>query len=137
MSSAKTHIQSIVSAVEELGYTFTDEYFDFETTPASGNDKVYRLEAQTGEVTGLTGNRVEKRKNFDFWVAYKLQESSNRQQDVYNVLDAKETLEDDIFLALSGVQVRILQNIMSAIKNDYIIVKCSGQVIYWREITAS
>lgn len=137
MSSAKTHIQSIVTAVEGLGYTFTDEFFDFDTYPTSGSNNIYRLESQTIDITGLSGSRVEKRKNFDLYIAFKLQAASDRKQDTYNVLDAKEALEDAVFQALTGIQVRILENHMSPIKSDYILVKLTGQVTYWRDITTS
>ncbi|MCP5107853.1 MAG: hypothetical protein GY950_30980 [bacterium] len=135
MSAAKTHIQSIIGAVETLGYTFTDEYFDFDTVPASGDDDVYRVEGKTGEVGSISGNRVEKRKEFAFWFAFKLASGSNRKQDFYDVLDAQEDMEDEIFEALTGIQVKIIENIMSAIKSDYIIVKLTGEVIYWRDLT--
>ncbi len=136
MSSAKTHIQSIISAVENLGYTFTDEFFDFDNFPTSGDDEVYRIEAKTGEISGLSGSRVEKKKTFDIWIAFKLAAESNRKQDVYDVLDAKEALEDDIIQAISGIQVKILEDIMSPIKNDYILVKLTGELIYWRDLSA-
>jgi hypothetical protein len=136
MSSAKTHIQSIVSAVENLGYTFTDEFFDFDNFPTSGDDEVYRIEAKTGEISGLSGSRVEKKKTFDIRIAFKLAAESNRKQDVYDVLDAKEALEDDIIQAISGIQVKILEDIMSPIKNDYILVKLTGELIYWRDLSA-
>jgi hypothetical protein len=136
MSSAKTHIQSIVSAVENLGYTFTDEFFDFDNFPTSGDDEVYRIEAKTGEISGLSGSRVEKKKTFDTWIAFKLAAESNRKQDVYDVLEAKEALEDDIIQAISGIQVKILEDIMSPIKNDYILVKLTGELIYWRDLSA-
>lgn len=134
MSSAKTYIQSIIGAVENLGYTFTDEFFDFDNFPTSGDDEVYRIEAKTGEISGLSGSRVEKKKIFDIWIAFKLAAESNRKQDVYDVLDAKEALEDDIIQAISGIQVKILEDIMSPIKNDYILVKLTGELIYWRDI---
>lgn len=135
MSSAKTHMQDIITAVEALNYTFTDEFFDFDTVPASGDDNVYRIEAQTKELGSLSGSRVEKPKGFDIWLAYKLATGSNRKQDFYDVLDAKEALEDDILQATTSVQVKILENLMSAIKSDYIIVKLSGELIYWRDLT--
>lgn len=135
MSSAKIHIQGIIGAVENLGYTFTDEFFDFDSYPTSGDDKVYRLETQTGEITGLSGRRVEKKMNFDIWTAFKLDAAGNRKQDTYDVLDAREALEDDILQAVSDIQVKITQNVMSPIKNDYILVKLSGQLIYWRDVS--
>lgn len=134
MSSAKTHMQDIITAIEALSYTFTDEYFDFDTVPVSGDDNVYRVEAQTKELGSLSGSRVEKPKGFDIWVAFKLASGSNRKQDFYDVLDAKEALEDDILQA-TNVQVKIIENLMSAIKSDYIIVKLSGEVIYWRDLS--
>jgi hypothetical protein len=136
MSSAKTHIQSIISAVENLGYTFTDEFFDFDNFPTSSDDEVYRIEAKTGESSGLSGNRVEKKKTFDIWIAFKLAPESNRKQDVYDVLDAKEALEDDVIQAISGIQVKIIEDIMSPIKNDYILIKLTGEFIYWRDLSA-
>lgn len=135
MSSAKSHIQTIVSTVETLGYTFTDEFFDMDNYPTSGSNKLYRIESKTAEVTGISGNRVEKRKEFTLWIAFKLVVASDRKQDTYNVVDAKETLEDDIFKAFSGVQVRLLENQQSAIKDDYILVKLTGDFIYWRDLT--
>ena len=135
MSSAKTYMQSIIAAVENEGYTFTDEFFDFDNVPTSGDDEVYRIEAKTGEISGLSGSRVEKRKAFDIWIAFKLASGSNRKQDTYDVLDAKEALEDDILQAISGIQVKILEDIMSPIKSDYILVKRTGELIYWRDLS--
>jgi hypothetical protein len=135
MSSAKTHIQSIVGGIETLGYTFTDEFFDFDSFPTSGNDNIYRIEAKTSGVTGMAGSRVEKSKFFDLWFAFKLETSSDRKQDTYDVLDAKEAIEDKIFEVLAGVHVKIQENIMSAIKSDYILVKLTGEFIYWRDLT--
>lgn len=136
MSSAKTYIQSIVGGIEALGYTFTDEFFDFDNFPTSGDDNVYRVEAKTGGVNGMAGSRVEKSKFFDFWFAFKLAAESNRKSDTYDVLDAKEAIEDKIFEVLAGVHVKIHENIMSAIKSDYILVKLTGEFIYWRDLTA-
>jgi hypothetical protein len=135
MSSAKSHITSIITAVEALGYVFTDEYFDFETVPTSGDDEVYRIEAKTSELGGQTGSRVEKRKAFDIWIAFKLLTGSNRKQDFYDVLDAKEDLEDAVLQATSAVQVQVIEHTMSAVISDYIIVKLSGEVVYWRDLT--
>lgn len=135
MSSAKTYIQSIVGGIEALGYTFTDEFFDFDNFPTSGDDDVYRIETRTGGVTGLSGSRVEKSKFFDIWFAFKLATGSDRKQDTYNVVDAKEAVEDKIFDVLTGVQVKIHENIQSAIKSDYILVKLTGEFIYWRDLT--
>jgi hypothetical protein len=128
-------MQDIITAVEALNYTFTDEFFDFETVPVSGSDKIYRMETRTGELGSLSGSRVEKPKAFDIWVAFKLASGSNRKQDFYNVLDAKEDLEDDVLQATTSVQVKIIENSMSAVISDYIIVKLSGEVIYWRDLT--
>lgn len=134
-SSAKSYVETIVGVVETLGYSFTDEYFDVDAFPTSGDNKVYRLEAATELVSGMSGNRVEKRKAFDIWIAFKLSSTGDRKQETYNVLDAKEALEDEIFKALKGVQVNIVENTMSGIKSDYILVKLSGQVVYWRDLT--
>ncbi len=134
MSSANTHMLAILNAVEGLGYTFTDEYFDFDTLPVSGDNNVYRVSAKTGPLGSMTGNRVEKTNGFEIHVAFKLQTSSDRKQDFYNVLDAKEALEDAIVLASSAVQVRIIENAMSGIKNDYILLKLTGDVIYWSDL---
>lgn len=133
MGSAKTYIQTIITAVENLGYTFTDEFFDFDTVPSSSSDKIYRIEAMTREIGGLSGQRAEKKKGFDIWIAFKLASGSDRKQDFYNVLDAQEAIEDDILQSISDIQLKIITDIMSAIKSDYIIVKCSGEYIYWRD----
>jgi len=135
MSAAKTHIQSIVTAVESLGYVFTDEFFDFETVPVSGDDEVYRLQAGAGELGNSTGSRLEKQKSFDIWVAFKLLPASDRKLDFYDVLDAVEDLEDAILQADAAVEVRIVENTVSAVISDYIIVKLSGELIYWRDLT--
>ncbi|MCP5046982.1 MAG: hypothetical protein GY940_07400 [bacterium] len=135
MSSAKTHMTDIVTAVEALGYVFTDEFFDFETVPASGDDEVYRLECKTAALGGMSGNRVEKTQEFTIWVAFKLAVASNRKQDFYDVLDAKEDLEDDVLQAPTDIQVTIVENIISPVISDYLIVKLTGQFLYWRDLT--
>ncbi len=136
MSSTKTHIQSIVSVVEDLGYTFTDEYFDFETFPTSGDNEVYRVEVNTREVYDMSGNRAEKKKRFDLWIAFKLAVGSDRKQDIYNILDAEDELEDEIMQALSDAQLKIVENLMSGIQNDYVIIKLTGDIIFWGTLTA-
>ncbi len=135
MSSAKTHIQAIITAVEALGYDFTDEFFDFETVPVSGDDEVYRIVAKTVETGSMSGSRVEKRKEFDIWVAFKLAPASDRKLDFYDVLDAKEDLEDAVLQATSAVQVGVVEDTMSAVISDYIIVKLTGELVYWRDLT--
>ena len=135
MSTAKTHIQDVITAVETLGYVFTDEFFDFETVPVSGADEVYRIEAKTSELGSLSGNRVEKKKSFDLWAAFKLAPASNRKLDFFDVLDAKEDLEDVVLKSTDSVQVRVIENSMSAVISDYIIVKLTGEIIYWRDLT--
>ena len=134
MSSAKTYMTQVISAIETLGYVFTDEFFDFETVPASGDDEVYRLEAKTAAMGSMSGSRVEKIKEFYVWVAFKLAVASDRKQDFYDVLDAKDDLEDDILNATSDVQITITENIMSGVISDYIIVKLTGQILYWRDL---
>jgi len=135
MSTAKTHIQDVVTAVETLGYIFTDEYFDLETVPVSGSDEIYRMEAKTIDMGSLSGSRVEKKKGFDLWIAFKLAPASNRQLDFYDVLDAKEDLEDAVLKSNSSVQVKVVENTMSPVVSDYIMVKLSGEIIYWRDLT--
>ncbi len=137
MSSAKTHIQSIINAVENLGYTYTDEYFDFNTYPTSGNNNIYRTETKTRETIGQPGKRVEKKKRFYIWVAFKLETGSNRKQDFYNVLDAVEDLEDQIMQALTDIEVKFVENSQFAIKNDYIVVKLIAEFVYWRDLTSA
>ncbi len=134
MSSAKTHMTKVITAIETLGYVFTDEFFDFETVPASGDDEVYRLEAKTGSMGSMSGSRVEKLKEFYVWIAFKLAPASDRKQDFYDVLDAKDDLEDEILNSTSEVQVTVTEDIMSAVISDYIIVKLTGQILYWRDL---
>jgi hypothetical protein len=136
MSSAKTHIQSIINAVENLGYTYTDEFFDFNTYPTSGNNEIYRTETKTREAIGQPGKRVEKRKRFYIWVAFKLETGSDRKQDFYNAVDAVEDLEDQILQALIDIEVKFVENSQFAIKNDYIVVKLIGEFVYWRDLTS-
>ena len=148
MSTAKTHIQEVITEVETLGYVFTDEYFDFWTVPASGSDEIYRMEAKTHDMGSLSGNpvsgstdpvsgstdQVEKKKSFDLWVAFKLAPASNRKMDFYDVLDAKEDLEDAVLKSSSSVQVKVVENTMSPVIKDYIIVKLTGEIIYRRNL---
>ncbi len=134
MSSAMTHMTDILATVEELGYVFTDEYFDFNTVPDSGDDEIYRLECKTGALGSLSGSRVEKTKEFHLWIAFKLAPAGNRKQDFYDVLDAKEDLEDSILQATTTIRVTIGENRMSPIINDYVIVKLTGQLNYWRDL---
>ncbi len=135
MSSAKMHMKAITNAVEALGYVFTDEYFDFETIPVSGHDEVYRVEARTGELGSMSGSRVQKTKHFDIWVAFRLLKDGKKKEDFYDILDAKEDLEDTVLQATSLVLVQVEGNVMSAVKDEYIIVKLTGSLIYWRDLS--
>jgi len=128
-------MQTILNVVEDLGYQFTTEYFDFDIIPSSGEDNLYRVEAKTAMVSGLSRNRVEKRKQFDLWFAYKQYSTGNSALDFFDVLEAKEDLEDDLIKALKDSQVAIIENTMSAVREQYIIVKLTGAFIYWRDVT--
>jgi hypothetical protein len=135
MSSAKTHIQSILDAVDTLGYTFTDEFFDFDAYPTSGNDKIYRIETKTRETIDQSGKRVEKKKRFYIWVAFKLETGSNRKQDFLNVLDANEALEDEIIKSFTDMEIKYVGNSQFAIRSNYTVIKLVGEFVYWRDLT--
>lgn len=129
MSETKGYLGQIVTKVDTLGYTFTDEFFNFDTVPASGTDNLYRAIVDTMDVEGYAGQRIEKSKRFTLWFAVK-PGGADKKAKFYGVLDKIDAIEDALLSTMSNVQLNVNSVHMSPLKSSYVIFKVKGEVIY-------
>jgi hypothetical protein len=135
MSDTRTEVGKLITAIEALGYSMSDDMFDFDAVPSSKMNKAYRLEVGTAEVLDLSGRRVEKRKTVDVWAAFKVTAKGDRKDAFLDVLDAQETIEDELLDALTNLPSGIGDGTMSKYVQNYIVVHTVYRFTYWRDLT--
>ncbi len=135
MSDTRTHVEAIMTAVEGLGYSLSDDQFDFDAVPSSKMDKVYRLEVGTGEITDVSGRRVEKRKTVDLWAAFKLTAKGDRKDTFLDVLDAQEAVEDELMDTLTTLPLKVDDGALAEYVQNYIVLHVAFTFTYWRDLT--
>ncbi len=129
MSETKGYLGQIITSIDTLGYTFTDEFFNFENVPASGSDNLYRAIVDTMDVAGYAGQRIEKSKRFTLWFAVK-PSGADKKAQFYGVLDKVDGIEDALLTSMSNVQLNVNSVHMSPLKSGYVVLKVKGEVIY-------
>lgn len=135
MSDTRTHIEALMTAVEALGYSLSDDQFDFEAVPSSKMNKIYRLEVGTPEVIEVSGNRVEKRKGVDLWAAYRVTAKGDRKDAFLDVLDYQEAIEDAVLGAITTQPLNIDESSLAKYVENYIILHVSFTFTLWRDLT--
>lgn len=135
MSDTRTEVGKLITAIEALGYSMSDDMFDFDAVPSSKMNKAYRLEVGTAEIIDLSGRRVEKRKTVEVWMAYKLTAKGDRKDAFLDVLDAQETVEDELLDSLSALPLTVNDGAMSKYVQNYIILHVGFSFTYWRDLT--
>jgi len=134
MSSQSTHVGSVITAIDALGYKLSGDMFDFDAVPSSVANKAYRWEISTDEVRELSGSRVEKDKTLELWMAYSLTAGGDRKVAVMAMLDLIETVEDTLLNTLTTIPNIVLKTTMSKVVENYIVFNVGLSFTYWREI---
>ena len=136
-NNTRDFVVAFQDAIELLGYTLSDDMFDFDAVPASKIDKAYRIEVETDGMSELTGLRIEKTKRMTVWVAYKVTAKGDREEAFLDILDLIEGIEDEFLSTVAGINYpsTIEQSTMSKYVNNYIMLRFVGVFTYWRTIT--
>jgi len=91
-------IKDIKNAVEArmvaLGFSQSDEMFDFDSEPDSQMDKLFRVEIEMEENNYYSGNQSNPLDNIIIWVAYKTKRNERTVGDT--ALDDREAIEVDL-----------------------------------------
>ena len=135
MSDTRTEVGKLITAIEALGYTMSDDMFDFDAVPSSKMNKAYRLEVGTAEILDVSGRRVEKRKTVDVWTAYRVTAKGDRKDAFLDVLDAQELVEDELLDALTNLPSGVGSGTASKYVQNYIVVHTVFSFTYWRDLT--
>jgi len=134
MSAASEHVGTVLTAIDGLGYTLAKDNFDFDAVPGSIQDKAYRWELSTDEISELSGDRVEKHKTLDLWLAYKLTAGGNRKAAVLAMIDSAEAVEDKLLKTLTALPGMVEKNVMSKYVQNYIVFNVGFNFTYWRDL---
>lgn len=134
MSAQSTHVGTVIIAIDGLGYTLSKDNFDFDAVPASIQDKTYRWQIETGRVNELSGNRVEKEKVLNIWLAYRLTAGGNRKTATLAMLDNIEAIEDELLKTLTTLPSMVGATVMSKYVENYIVFQVTFNFTYWRDL---
>jgi hypothetical protein len=135
MSAQSTHVGTVITAIDGLGYVLSKDMFDFEAVPSSVMDKAYRFSVATNAVNELSGNRIEKDKTLELWMAYKLTAGGNRKTAVLAMLDSIEAVEDQLLHTLTTLpKGMVIKTAMSKYVENYIVFNVTFDFTYWRDI---
>lgn len=137
-------IKDIVEAVEtrlvSLGYTETEEVFDFDAVPDSIIDSSFRIEVDNVENEYYSGNISRTIDNIGIWIAFK--ELRKPRTQWKNALNARETIEVDLInhssiSGLSSDPLLIMDREASVEKylGDYLILNLIFSCDYIRDIS--
>lgn len=136
-------LKNIVAAVETrliaLGYTATDEVFNFDAVPDSIMDKAFRIEARQLSCVYDSGNIANPKAEITIWIAYK--ELRIPRTAWKTALDDQEAIEKDLMnaagiLALASNPLLEMSGEAGTQKEigDYIISRIPFQVDFLRSL---
>jgi hypothetical protein len=134
MSAQSTHVGAVITAIDGLGYALARDNFGFEAVPASIQDKAYRWEIATNEIIEVSGNRVEKHKTLELWLAYRLTAGGDRKAAVLAMLDSAEAVEDKLLKTLTTLPGAVAKTVMSKCVQHYIVFNVGFDFTYWRDL---
>lgn len=103
MGSIKDIVEAIEVRMVALGYTQTNEVFDFKIVPQSKINLAFRTEVSPKSNDYYSGNIANVRETIEIWIAYK---SKRNSRTVWKTaLDNRETIERDLINAagISGL----------------------------------
>ena len=103
MGAIKDIIEAIEVRMDVLGFTQTDDVFDFKTVPQSRINKAFRLETRTRSNDYYPGDVSNVKETIEIWIAYKAKR--NRRTVWKTGLDDRESIEVDLINAagISGL----------------------------------
>ena len=103
MGAIKDIIEAIEVRMDTLGFTQTDDVFDFKTIPQSRINKAFRVETRIRSNDYYPGNVAHVKETIEIWIAYKAKR--NRRTVWKNGLNDRETIEVDLINAagISGL----------------------------------
>jgi len=133
-SDFRNYIEAIINALEGLGYSLSNDFFDFNSAPSSKMNKLFRLEAGTEDILEISGGRVEKRKLVDAWVAFKITAAGDRKESVLDSFDAIEAIEDRLMESSIEIPGIVANAMISKIFDNFLVVKISLNFTYWRDL---
>jgi hypothetical protein len=134
--NARQNIESIIAALESLGYALSDEIFDFNSAPSCKMDKIFRLETGTERVSEESGHRVVKTKLVYIWAAYRLAPVKGSKKAAFLAsIDGQDAIEDQLLQTLEEIPSMVLNTLVSKSFADYLIVQVAFSFDYWRDLS--
>lgn len=133
-SDLRNHIESIIAAMVGLGYSISNDFFDFDSMPSSKMDKCFRMEVGTESIQELSGGRVDKKKRVDIWAAWKITAGGDRKEAVLDAIDGHEAIEDELMGTLEGIPGMATDGLLSKSFKEYLIIKAGFTFTYWRDL---
>jgi hypothetical protein len=134
MSDQKTLVGTVLTAIDGLGYTLAKDNFDFDAVPASIQDKAYRWEISTRGIREQSGDRIDKDKSLEIWLAYRLTAGGDRKAAVLAMLDSAEAVEDKLLKTLTNLPAMVVKTVMSKYVQNYIVFNVGFDFTYWRDL---
>ena len=140
----KTIIEAIEARLTALGFTATEEVFDFEAVPDSIANKAYRIESKRAGCEYLMNHLTNPREAIEIYVAYLISAVAGHKPRTAwkTALDDQESIEKDLctnvtILALASNPLITMDGDASAIKErgDYIVSRMVFNCDYLRDIT--
>ena len=140
MGAIKDIIEAIEVRLVALGYSATEEVFDFDTVPDSVIDNSFRIEVENLETVYDSGNIARNKDSIDIWIAYK--ELRKPRTQWKTALDARETIEVDLInhdsiSGLSSDPLLVMDGEATVEKylGDYLILKLAFSCDYLKDIS--
>lgn len=135
LQDISTNVASIMTAIEALGYTWTDEAFSFDRIPSSNLEKHYRMTVGTTAIEEESSGRVMKTKRLDIWTAHLFIAAGDKKTAFKTILTEQDNLEDAVFNSITELPVDIQNTECEAVYNEnFIIMHYTGNIKYWRDI---
>ena len=142
MGSIKDIVEAVETRMVALGFTQTDEVFDFNAVPQSKINKAFRIETRLRTGRYHSGNLSNPIESLEIWIVYKA--TRNRRTVAKTGLDDRETIETDLINAagISGLDSDPLLMMDQEASNqkllpNHLIVKLAFSVDYLRDVSAS
>lgn len=140
MGAIKDIVEAIEARMVELGYSETEEVFDFDAVPDSVIDNSFRIEVDNIENEYHSGEIAETIDDINIWIAFK--ELRKPRTQWKTALDARETIEVDLInhASISGLSSDPLLEMdreasVEKYLGDYLILKLVFSCNYVRDIS--
>jgi hypothetical protein len=139
MGEIKTIVEAVETKLAALGFTATEEVFDFDAVPSSVIHKAFRIETRVLENRYNLDGQTNPKEEIAVWIAYKTYRSPRAAQKT--ALDDRETIEaavvnDPVLLALDSDPILAMDGEASREKlvSDVLVSRISFTADYIRQI---